>query len=330
MDRLKKYFTGRLDDLVFIDLSEGFVKGAEATMALAGVPVPVSRENMEGLVGGREFKTIQLAENMTLVLGCDPEFKYKDEYLAFLKKAFSLRLIDIIMNRGAKAADDGDLYDACVHFRAALCLDENHPAAILAYARICQDIYTDSEDDEEIGSFKAESMEYFEKMTLVHPEVPAGHYYLGFAYINMGLYTKAKIAWEEFLEAGEKERGEAFSKSKEAEEIKGRLSELEAPVAIEEGCNHVIAGRYDAGLDILEQYKDSEYGKWWPLHYYLGMAYSEIGEIEMAIDSFKAVLKLNASHTDSMKELADLYHQIGDNEMEQKYRKKIMLVSNLQ
>ena len=59
---------------------------------------------------------------------------------------------------------------------------------------------TDSEDDEEIGNFKAESMEYFEKMTLVHPEVPAGHYYLGFAYINMGLSTKAKIAWEEFLE----------------------------------------------------------------------------------------------------------------------------------
>ena len=331
MDRLKQYFTNRLDDLIFVELSEDFLGKAGASTYLKDVPVPIKKADLPGFAGGSGMDLASLGERMALVLGCDMEFKYRDSYLQFLASAFDSKLVNIMLNRGSKAADDGHFKDACIEFRAALCVDGDNPAAMLGYARACQDVYLYSEDDEEIGNFKAESVEMFEQVTIKHPNISEGHYYLGYAYVNMGLYTKAKIAWEEFMKlrlaaAGGME--EKAAEQEEYKEIKQRLHQLEEPVRIEEGCNHIIAGRYDEGIEILEKYKEGEYGNWWPMHFYLGAAYRELGRTEEAVESFKAVLKLNAIHQDSMKELAEIYHDLGDIENEQKYRKKLLLVKN--
>ena len=50
-----------------------------------------------------------------------------------------------------------------------------------------------------IGNFKAESMDTFEVLTMMHPDFAMGYYFLGYAYLNMGLYLKAKLTWDEFI-----------------------------------------------------------------------------------------------------------------------------------
>lgn len=329
MDRLKQYFTNRLEDLIFVELSEDFLNKAGALSYLKGVSVPVKKADLPGFAGGSGMDLAALGERMALVLGCDMDFNYREAYVKFLTTTFDKKLVNIMLNRGAKAADEEHFKEACIEFRSALCVDEDNPAAMLGYARACQDVYLFSEDDEEIGNFKAESVELFEQVTIKHPDISEGHYYLGYAYVNMGLYTKAKIAWEEFMKlrlaAAGGDHNEAL-KDEEYAEIKQRLNQLEEPVKIEEGCNHIIAGRYEVGIEILEKYIEGDYGNWWPMHFYLGAAYRELGRLDEAVASFKAVLKLNATHEDSMKELAEIYRELGDTEMEQKYRKKLTLI----
>ena len=104
------------------------------------------------------------------------------------------------------------------------------------------------------------------------------------------------------------------------------MAQLEQPISIEKGCNAVLAGRWREGLDILEPFLDTKFKGWWPLHYYLGVAYARTGSNAKAVASFKRVLGINGSHLESIKELADLYALSGDKENERKYRKKAELI----
>ena len=111
-----------------------------------------------------------------------------------------------------------------------------------SYARVCREFYLRGNDDIYIGRFKAESMEYFELLTEVHPRFAQAYYYLGYDYLNLGLYQKAALVWKEFLR-----RSSNFQDKKE---IRKRLAQLEQPITIEKGCNAVLAGRWREGLDI--------------------------------------------------------------------------------
>lgn len=310
--RLDGYFKGRLKDTAFAELSLGALGGL-----LDGVPIPLSAEDVKDSAG-RGLDAGRIAKNMVQVIGCDPQFPYVNSYIGFIRSAFDEKLIGMICSDGLGALVDGKAKDACVYFRAALMLDPKSADAMYGYARACRDVYTASEDDVEIGSFKAESIEYFEKLTMEHPEVAEGHYYLGYGYMNMGLYVKADIAFREYLKL--------VPEGEEATEVRERLAQLMDPVKIEKGCNEVIAGRYDSGIEALEPFLKTGAKTWWPLHYYLGVAYRMTGDDDEAAERFRNVLRLNASHVETMDELADIYAAQGEKELEEKYRKKAALV----
>jgi tetratricopeptide (TPR) repeat protein len=113
---------------------------------------------------------------------------------------------------------------------------------------------------------------------------------------------------------------------KDSKEIKSRMQQLEQPVRIEEGCNAVLAGRYEQGIDMLEPYLDTKFKDWWPMSYYLGIAYARLGNRKDAVASFKRVLGINGSHVESMEELAVIYGESDDKENEAKFRKKAELL----
>jgi tetratricopeptide (TPR) repeat protein len=147
-----------------------------------------------------------------------------------------------------------------------------------------------------------------------------GFYYLGYMYLNLGLYVKAKLTWEEYLKIGGR------TVPKDRKEIRQRLQQLKDPVAIEKGYNAVLAGRWTKGIDILEPYKESKFNDWWPLWYYLGVAYARTERDEEAIIAFKTALKGGPRHAESMEELADLYAKAGDKTNVKKYKEKLKLI----
>jgi tetratricopeptide (TPR) repeat protein len=319
-DRIGEYLKPKLSGFVFGEFSDEFLVLHDLVSQLRGVPIPLKAEDLQNFAGGEGIRPDIIADNMVHVMGCDPHFKYVDSYLAYLRKSFNESLIKVLLDRAHQASEKEEEYEACTYARAALLLDPADRDAMFTYAVITHDMYEESEDAEYVGRLKAESLEYFERISQLYPDFAAAYYYLGYAYLNMGLYTKAQIVWERFVMLAEN--------GKECEEIEERLESIMEPVKIEQACNDIMATRYEKGIEALAAFEGSKYEKWWPMHYYLGMGYCGIGEDEKAESAFRKVLTLNPSHTETMKELVRIYEMRGDKEKSEKYRNKIKLIES--
>ena len=321
-DRVGRYLKKYLDGFLFAEFSQMFLDHSDIEKVMKGVPIPLKKHDAAGLESEEGIHMLDIAENMAVVIGCDPHFEHASSYIECIKMLYGARFRTGLNMNAVRLASE-ERYDmACIRFRAALCLDEKDPDAMYGYARVCRSMYLEKEGNEDegeyTGRFKAESIEMFELLTLAHPDFDMGHYYLGYAYINLGMYKKAEIAWTDFLHLSENEEAK--------KEIRERMAQLRDPVVIEDGCNMISTGRYEEGLAVLEEYKDSGFSKWWPLHYYMGIGYSMTGHPEEAETAFKRVLRLNASHLDTMRELVELYKATGNEEGRHKYEEKIKLV----
>lgn len=320
-DRIGKYFRKYLNRFVFAEFSEEFAKKSKAGDLMLGIPIPLREEEVKDFAGGSGISMSVIAENMAWVMGCDPHFRHTGDYAAILSALFGSGISESMLKTGRDAAEKGDMDNACIHFRAALCVKPGYLDAMYSYARACRAIYLAGDSEEHVGRFKAEALEWFEMLTEVHPKFAQGYYYLGYAYLNLGLYAKADIAWKRFMKLSRI--------SKDKKEIRKRLEQIEEPIRIEEGCNDIMAGRYEKSLQILEPFLSSRFSDWWPLHYYLGVAYRECGRIEDAKERLKQALRLNGSHLETMQELLDIYRAEGDEANVEKYSRKIRMVQGL-
>lgn len=349
-ERLKPYFEELAKSYIFNELAVDFLKRIGAEDILMGVPMPIKESMLTGTAGtgasdadgvgaasaassGVSLTVLDIARAAAVVVGCDPNFPYADVYIQFLQRIFKEKTEEVLVNEGYEKFSGADgtekrLLEAACFFRAALCINPESQNGLYGYALCCREIYLNADrmDDEEyIGKFKAESIEILETLTNLHPDFAFTYYYLGYAYLNMGLYTKAYLTWNDFLEKikGDPAEGEV---SDEINEIKERLSSLAAPMEIEAGVTAVTSGRYHEGIEILSQYTEGELSAWWPMHYYIGVAYESTGDAENAVAAFKKALTLSPSNIDVMDELAAIYHALGDTENETKYAKKIEVV----
>lgn len=317
-DRIGKYFRKYLDRFIFGEFSEEFMSKSKAGDLMRGVPIPLRKEEVAGFAGGEGISMLVIAENMAWVMGCDPHFKYTKDYVAILSKLYNRKIYESMLKRGRDAAEKGDMDNACIHFRATLCMKQDYLDGIYSYARACRAMYLNSENEEYTGRFKAEALNWFEILTEVHPKFAQGYYYLGYAYLNLGLYSKADISWKSFIKL--------TRNGKDKKEIKTRLAQIEEPLKIEAGYNNIMAGRYESGIELLEPFLTSRFNDWWPLHYYLGVAYEVVGRREEALSELKQTLRLNGSHLETMKELLAIYQDEGDEANISKYSRKISMI----
>lgn len=317
-DRIGRYLKKYLSKFVFTEFSEEYMKKGGMTELMGGVPIPLRREDLGSFAGGNGIKPTTLAANMAWIMGIDPHFQYTPHYVKFLLKVFNWKIGEGMLKTGRDAAERQEYDEACIHFRASLCMNPEYLHGMYSYARVLREMYMQSDNPEYVGRFKAESMDFFELTTETHPRHAQSYYYLGYAYLNMGLYTKAQIAWKRF---------NSFTRNaKDRREISKRLKQIEEPVKIEQAINKVCQGNLGENLDLLEYHQTTEYGNWWPLYYYLGIAYKSQGRRKDAITSFRKVLDLNASHLATMEELRELYEELNDKELEEKYSKKIEII----
>ena len=317
-DRIGKYFKKYLNKFVFAEFSEEFMAKSKVGHLMKGVPIPLRKKEVKDFAGGEGIDFLVLAENMAWVMGCDPHFKHTKDYVAILTKLYNRKLEEGILKKGRDAAEIGEMDYACIMFRATLCINKEYLHGMYSYARACRAMYLASRNEEYVGRFKAEALDWFELVTEAHPRFANGYYYLGYAYLNLGLYTKADIAWRNFLR---------FSRNgKDKKEIRTRIQQIEEPRQIEEGCNSILAGRLDEGMPVLEHFATTKFEDWWPLHYYLGVGYEQQGQRDDAIASFKRVLQLNGSHIETMRELLKMYEEDDDRANIKKYTEKIKMI----
>ena len=321
-DRIGRYFRKYLNKFVFVEFSEDFMERSKAGDVMRGVPVPLRRKEVKDFAGGDGVSMLVIAENMAWVMGCDPHFKYTDDYVKILDKLYNHKLYEGLMKEGRDAAERGEMDNACIHFRASLCMQYDYLHSMYSYARACRVMYENSRNEEYIGRFKAEALDWFELLTETHPRFAMGYYYLGYSYLNIGLYNKAVLAWNDFLKF--------THNSKDRKEIRHRIEQLQDPCRIENGCLKITSGRYGEGVEILEPYLQTQFKDWWPLHYYLGMGYNETGRVPDAVAEFKKVLMINGSHLETMRELLAIYEFQEDKQNIRKYSEKIRLIEEAQ
>ena len=359
-DKVGEYLTHHLDKMLFDELSDEYLKKAGMTDILKGVPIPFKAEQ----ITGGATSTLMIASNMTYVIGCDRCFKYRDNYLAYINKTFPHDFDKPLLNEGVKAAQNEDPETACIYFRAALQIAPDSQDALFLYARACKDAYENGDGEDYIGTFKAESIRMFERLTINHPDFDQGYYFLGYGYLNLGLYTKAKLTFEEFMRVsmknmqgsssnsgqdkngasasnfGQDGNGASEEASEENDKVAAETAELRAEVAevldklqdpcrIEGAINDITAGRYEKGIVALEPYtRDERFTTYWPMWYYLGIAYRAGGNIPEAERHLVTCLRYSPSNTDVMNELVEIYEDTGDAEKAKKYRDKIDIVDH--
>ena len=312
-DRIGMYLIPHTNNFVFDQLSDKYFEKTGLTEILSEVPVPIRKDELTSI------SALNIARGMAFIIGCDPGFKYKDNYIAYILKVFDKRFAQGLVAEGVEAAQKNDYDYACIQFRAAMLIDKDNVDAVYCYGRACKDAYELGEEEDFIARFKAESLEAFEEVTLRKPDFADAYYFLGYGYINLGLYVKAKLTWEEFIKLTDSDE-----KKKEIEE---RLSLLDDPVEIEKGYNLILSGHMQEGVDTLSKYADSKFSDWWPLWYYMGVAHQALGMNREAKEDYLKVLKLSPSNTETMKELVKIYEAEGDEEKAEKYRKKISIVA---
>ena len=317
-DRVAPYLIHRMKELVFDEFSPAYLKRTGTEKELKGVPIPLREEDREAFATEGGLSSNIIAENMARVLGIDPKFKYRDAYISFISRLFGQKAVDNMTRKAKDHADREDYEDACIYFRAGLVLKFNDLPAMYGYARILRQLYSDGGKKEYVGNLKAESLDYFEMTTEFYPRFDMAWYYLGYMYLNLGLYIKARLVWEQYLKHGRV--------AKDRREIRSRLQQIKEPVEIEKGCNAVLSGRWSKGLGILEPYKESRFNDWWPLWYYLGVAYARKDRADEAEAAFKKALKLSPRHAESMEELVEIYTAKGDKAGAKKYRDKLALI----
>ena len=317
-DRIGRYFRKYLDRFVFVEFSDELLERSKVKDIMKGIPIPLRKQDIKKFSGGSGLEPALIGENMAWVMGSDPKFKYTKNYVAYLKKLFNTKIDEGMLKEGRDAAEKEDWDNACIHFRAALCMNPIYMHAMYSYARVCRSMYLDSEDPEYVGRFKAEALDWFELLTEIHPRFAQGYYYLGYAYLNIGLYAKTEFAWRRFLQF--------THNGKDRREINTRLKQIKDPVQIEAACNDISAGRMQQGLEKLEPYLDTKFKTWWPMHYYLGLAYKYTGRTGEAVARFKQALALNGTHLETMKELLDIYKKQNDKENIVKYSTKIEMI----
>ena len=89
-DRIGMYLRPHVDDFVFDELSEGYLERTGLGQILSGVSVPVRKKDLGNI------STLNIAISMAFIIGIDPGFKFRDNYVAYIIKCFGKNFAELL------------------------------------------------------------------------------------------------------------------------------------------------------------------------------------------------------------------------------------------
>ncbi|KXG74418.1 tetratricopeptide repeat protein [Thermotalea metallivorans] len=316
--RIDKYLRNRLDRIVFIELKKNAQLEDKRFEMLKDIPVPVMVQELAETIKKeeqqQEISLASMARGMIYLIGLDSHFRYIPEYKKFLYQ-FDGQIEDYIIYEGLKAAEKKEFYNSLIYFKALIALNEENINGLFNYARCCQDIAYQSQEEAIIQDFSGEALEALELLIEKHPDFALGYYHLGFYYANQKLFKKAQITWETSLRLGideEKER-----------EILVQLSSLKSHIQYEEGYTLILGNQPKQGLEKLLPLEE-KHGDWWNVLFFIGLGYRQLGDYGRAIDYFSKILRIKPTQVDALNELGICYASVGDYDKAEKHLKKAL------
>jgi len=174
----------------------------------------------------------------------------------------------------------------------------------------------------EVNGSWSKAKDVYLRQVAKHYNNPDAHFYLGSLYEKLGDYQKAKQSYEEALDLDPshkgtldamaiKEEGSPALKMSRQVLVRTASKAPEGPadklISIHEKINE---SKFDEAISMakkaIESYPDQN-----GFIYLQALAYTELGEIDLAKSSFQKSIKMDPKHTQSHLGLANLYYNMG-------------------
>ncbi|MGO1369600.1 MAG: tetratricopeptide repeat protein [Senegalia sp. (in: firmicutes)] len=300
MKRVEEYFKQKTNDIYFVELKD------------KDIPYPLIAKDLVSEIQTNEevdeLKIKNFVDGMIYLLGIDPKFKYKDEYLEFLY-SYDNNIEGYILSEGIKKLNDADdIDDALVYLRSLINIDNKNVKGIYSYALALETKAINFYNKNEIKEgdiFFNKSTFMFETILDIDASFSLAYYKLGFHYRNIKQFKKAEIIWRKFINM--------TSIDELIDEINLQLKVIEDDVSYEEGYNLVLTGKANEGLEKLLPLAENQ-GDWWNLLFFIGLAYRQLGNYSEAVNYFEKVLIFEPKQVDTLNELGLSYANLGKNE----------------
>lgn len=300
MDRLKKYFKKKTKNISFIEMQANSYIDINNYKVGQEIPLPIVIDELVGEIKSGdavdEIKFAQFIKGIIYTIGVDEEFKYFNEYKNILY-SYDEKIEEYILYSGLKYINENDLETGMVWLRALNSLNSKNLFGKYNYALSLEErakVALSLKDVDLAAMFLGASAHMLEEILSDDPNFHLAHYKLGYHYKNNNEFKKSQLTWEKFLRLGKE--------NELIQEVREQLEEIKENVIYEEGCNSVLSGNPEEGLDRLLLLKE-KYNEWWNLHFMIGLAYRQLGSFEKAKERFEKVLQLEEDQVDALNEL---------------------------
>jgi len=302
------YLLKKTEDLSFVELKHDTELNIKTyKLPSKGLDVPIITEELAYNIKTRkedEVLTINIiTRGMIYLLGVDPVFKYRDEYIKFLY-AVDPKIEEYILIESLRFLEKFQFIEGIIFLKALISLNPYNIKALLNYSLALLE-YRDKEllnKNKTYTIFTNEAKDKLEALLDMDNKQGLAYYYLGFIYKDNKEFNKAKIHWGKALKL---ELEEDLK-----EHIRGLLLQLEDMVQYEKGYEAILEGRAREGLPLLMELEE-RYKTWWNLMFFIGLGYRQLNAFPEAIKYFKKVLELKSDQMDTIVELGLSYGGMG-------------------
>jgi len=306
---MEEFLLEQTKELTFLSLDiRELLKNKNIGVNKEAVELPILLEDLSEKLqkSDEEFviTTEILVKGIAYLLGVDPNFKYREEYIHILEN-LSPDIVKALLVLGNNTFDQNEKIKGMIFLKGATTLNPNEPKALFNYALALLTIIEElrkEEDPESLkasrerkGIFEEEARKKLEKLIEIDPKHALAHYHLGFLYKRDSLFQKAEIIWKKAIEFGLEEHLE--------EHVNTLLREIEDLVQYEKGYQNILQGELVSGLKELQELEE-RYPEWWNLYFFIGLAYRQQEEYAKAITYFQRVLEIEDR-------IAEPYAEIG-------------------
>ena len=316
-------------ELTFLSLDiRELLKDNNTGLGQEAVELPILLEDLTTKLqkNDQEFMitTEIIVKGIAYLLGVDPNFKYREEYIRILEN-LSPDIMKALLILGNNAFDQGEKIKGMIFLKGATAVKPKDPSIIFNYAVALLTLVEDFSNNENLQSLKSlqEKIEVFqeearsqlEKLLEIEPEHGLAQYHLGFLYKKDSLFQKAEIIWKRALKSGLEEHLE--------EHINTLLREIEDLVQYEKGYQKILQGDGTSGLKELLALEE-RYPEWWNLQFFIGLGYRQQEEYPKAITYFQRVIELEERIADPYVEIGLSYAGMGKYQKSMEYFEKAL------
>ncbi|MBM7616389.1 tetratricopeptide repeat protein [Alkaliphilus hydrothermalis] len=295
------------EDLSFVHLKE------EANLSIKGYQIPsggldipmITAELAENIKTKPENEVITVAgiiRGMAYTLGIDQHFKFKEEYIKFLRTVNDA-IENYILFQAMQSAEDNKLLESLILIKSVLVLNPVNSQALLNYGVTLLKYREEGISSKKIAKvFKQEAKNKLEELLTIEDN-PMAYYQLAYIYKDESQFRKSKLYAEKLLELEVDELVQV--------RVRHLLHELTDLVDYETGYEAILMGKADEGLPLLLDL-EVKYPEWWNMIFFVGLGYRQLGQFSEAIQRFDKVLEIKGDAVDAIAELGICYSSLGD------------------